>query len=213
MITPQRINRKIRLFLEKMGVCSTPIFVNVEPVEWALYDECFLNVQKMVEKCGGKMIVGWAISETSILIEAIYHAVYQTKENSVIDITPQVLQNKKILFVEDINVPYVGATKDNYRLNITDNPIVDDFISINKLRHKIINYKERAYNTKIKISQVENRIIRDIDNIRTQLEYYILNGNYPNSKCFCGGNKKYYECHREQILRFITLINNEYSDS
>jgi hypothetical protein len=213
MIVPNRIDRKVKYLLEKMNITETPVFIDVKPEPWAVLNDCFLNVQKMIDKFGGKMIVGWAISEPSTMIEANYHAVYMNADNVCIDITPKEFPIEKILFVEDKGSPYMGRTRDNFRLNTTDNPLVDDLISLAKLRYKILNYKDNAYKTKVEIPEVDAVIIRDyIDKAASVLELHILKGNYPDSPCFCGRNKRYFECHGEDIHKLISQYNKKYPE-
>jgi hypothetical protein len=209
---PNRINRRILFLLEKMSIDATPVFVYVKPEKWALVNECFPNVNRMVNENGGNMILGWALYESDILVEAMYHAIYKTPNNELIDITPNVCSFPKILFVEDRNSPYTGATRDNFRVNPSGNPLVDDFIHIYEAEHKIKNYKERAYTNEIKLHKFEFDIIRYIESIKSPLELFILKGNTSGSVCFCGSNKKYYECHMKKISDLIKDINKTYSE-
>jgi hypothetical protein len=190
------------------------MFIDVKPENWAIPNNCFLNVQKMIDKFGGTMIVGWTISEPSTMIEANYHAVYMDTDNICTDITPKEFPIEKILFVEDKNSPYIGRTRDNFRLNTTDNPLLDDLISLAKLRYKILNYKDNAYKTKIEIPENDSVIINSyIDKTASALELHILKGNYPNSPCFCGRNKRYFECHGDDIHKLMSAYNKKYPDN
>jgi hypothetical protein len=209
---PVKINRRIRFLLEKMDIDATPIFVYVKPEKWALVNDCFPNVSRMVNENGGNMILGWALYESDILVEAMYHAIYKTMNNELVDITPNIYSFSRILFIEDKNSSYTGATRDNVRVNPSGNPLVDDFIHIYETEHKIKNYKERAYTTEIKLSKIEFDIIQYIESIKVPLELFILRGNTSDSICFCGSNKKYYECHMKKISDFIKEINKNYSE-
>lgn len=209
---PVRINRRIRFLLEKMSIDTTPVFVNVNPEKWALVNDCFPNVSRMVNENGGNMIVGWALYESDILVEAMYHAIYKTPNNELVDITPNIYSFSRILFVEDKNSPYIGATRDNFRVNPNGNPLVDDFIHIYEAEHKIKNYKQRSYTTEIKLSQFEFAILQYIESIKAPLELFILRGKTSDSICFCGSNRKYYECHMKEISDLIKEINKNYSE-
>jgi hypothetical protein len=195
-----------------MNVDATPFFVYVKPEKWALVNDCFPNVSRMVNENGGNMILGWALYESDILVEAMYHAIYKTLNNEFIDITPNIYAFPRILFVEDKNSLYTGATRDNFRVNPNANPLVDDFIHIYEAEHKIKNYKERAYTTEIKLSKSEFTIIQYLESIKEPLELFILRGSTSDSICFCGSNKKYYECHMRKISDLIKEINEKYSE-
>jgi hypothetical protein len=209
---PVKINRRIHFLLEKMNIDATPVFVNVKPEKWALVNDCFPNVSRMVNENSGNMILGWALYESDILVEAVYHAIYKTPNNELVDITPNIYSFSKILFVEDKNSPYIGATRDNFRVNPSGNPLVDDFIHIYEAEHKIKNYKQRAYTTEIRLSKFEFSILQYIENIKVPLELFILRGNTSDSICFCGSNRKYYECHMKEISELIKEINKNYSE-
>jgi hypothetical protein len=209
---PGRINRRIRFLLEKMNIDASPVFVVVKPEKWALVDECYQNVTRMITENGGAMIVGWSLYESDILVEAMHHAIYKDVNNELVDITPNICCFPRILFVEDKNNPYTGATHDNFRVNPSGNPLADDFIHIYEAEYKIKNYKERAYTNEVKLSGREFNIIQFLKSIKVPLESFILEGNTPNSNCFCGSNKKYYECHGKQISTIINKINKIYSE-
>jgi hypothetical protein len=210
--TPTRINRRIRFLLEKMNIDAESVFVHVKPKKWASENDCFPNVSKMVNENGGDMILGWALYESDILVEAMYHAVYRTQNNELIDITPNICSFPRILLVKDKNSPYTGATRDNFRVNPSGNPLADDFIHIYEAEHKIKNYKERAYTTKIKLTKFEFAMIQYIESIKVPLELFILRKSTPNSICFCGSNKKYYECHMKEISDLVREVNKNYSE-
>jgi len=210
MNVPVRVIRKVKYLLLKMNIASTPFYIPVTPEIWSKPFDCSQNVKRMVELHEGKLITGWAIYESPILIEAIYHGVYQSVTGETIDITSSQYGFEKILFVEDVNSPYIGRTKDNYRINTTDNPIVDDFINLFRLQYRILNYGDRAYNTKIEMPTTELGVIKYIETIKTPLEMFIYNGNYPNARCFCGSDKTYYECHGKDLSEFLTEYNSKY---
>jgi hypothetical protein len=87
---------------------------------------------------------------------------------------------------------------------------VDNFIHIYEAEYKIKNYKERAYATEIKLSKSEFAIIQYIESIKVALELFILRGGTSDSICFCGSNKKYYDCHMKKISCIIKEINEKY---
>jgi hypothetical protein len=193
-----------------MNIDATPVFVSVKPEKRAIENDCFQNVNRMVNENGGNTIFGWALYESNILVEAMYHAIYKTINDELVDITPNIYSFSRILFVEDKNSPYTGATRDNFRVNPSGNPLVDDFIHIYEAEYKIKNYRERAYTTEIKLLRSEFDILRYIESIKVPLELFILRGRSSDSICFCGSNKKYYECHMKKISDLIKEINKKY---
>ena len=63
------------------------IYISVETVSEAKENFCFPIVQEYVKKHGGKMICGWQIWKSDILIEAEYHAVWKNGNGIIKDIS------------------------------------------------------------------------------------------------------------------------------
>jgi hypothetical protein len=97
---PRLDDPQLKLLLDKMGVNSTPVYVDVVPDDGANINECFPNVSKKVKTVGGSRIIGWQIYKTDILIEAEFHAVWQSDDNKLFDITPKNIPCSKILFLQ-----------------------------------------------------------------------------------------------------------------
>ncbi len=88
----------------------SPQFVDIHPASQAVYENCFTNVDAVVEQQGGERIDGWLIWEwRGILLEAIFHAVWRDPEGSLIDVTPQGDGETKIVFSPDCNRKYANA--------------------------------------------------------------------------------------------------------
>lgn len=62
------------------------------------------------------------------MIEAELHCVWQDNKGQLVDITPKVDNEETALFVTNPNEKYCGITRDNIRVNITENKLVDDLI-------------------------------------------------------------------------------------
>lgn len=81
-----------------------------EPYE----QECYYNVAKMIELHGGEPVYGWVLWESGSMIEAEAHCLYKSKDGAVMDITPRVSGEDKILFVSDsrikISLKHLGGT-------------------------------------------------------------------------------------------------------
>ena len=124
--------------LEKIGSKNVPQYVPIKVENYSTINNCFYNLIDKVSIDKGMIIYGWKIHQTKLLLEAERHAVWKSPSGELIDITPDVEYSDKTLFLEEDNGwIYEGQYSDNIRVNITDNPLVDDFIllceSITKL--------------------------------------------------------------------------------
>ncbi len=166
--------------------------------------DCFNIVQEQVKKFGGKMILGWQVWKSTILIEAEAHAVWEDLAEELHDISPKSsgASPEKILFIEDPRLKYEGKQIENIRLNITNNKLVDDFIELSKLFFHLQNKGRRAeYHDLSKIlNQEEIKEIEEIVVWKSQLEQYIYLGNNEKNACFCGGLKNYKNCHGKNLM-------------
>ena len=69
-----------------------------------------------VEKNGGGFQYGWQIWEwPDVMIEAEFHAVWNSPQGILIDITPKQIDTHKILFLPDANRTYEGKQVNNFR--------------------------------------------------------------------------------------------------
>jgi hypothetical protein len=175
--------------------------VIIEP--YAKIHNCFPNVDEKVKKDKGKAHYGWAIYQSDILCEAERHAVWENPEGDLIDITPQEPNVDTIMFVSDNNFIYTGQLVDNIRVNITNNPVVDDFIYICENTEKLYTYGHRINNEQMIIPEPAMNLISTYQQMKIAYLEYIRGGGNLNKPCICGSTKSYKECHRKKILNDI----------
>ena len=165
--------------------------------------DCFNIVQTKVANFGGRMILGWQIWQTNILMEAEAHAVWEDQNEELHDISPKAfnLPIDKIVFIEDSKMKYEGKQIQNVRINITKNSVVDDFIKASKLFFHLQNKGERAkfHDLSEILNEDEIKEIENAHNWKTQLQQFFETGNNEKSLCFCGGSKNYKNCHRKEL--------------
>ena len=94
--TPIEITEQIITLCKEIDKSQKPYRVPVKPENWAEPGECFFNVKTKVEKDGGQIQFGWTIREwPKIMIEAEFHAIWISPENTPIDITPNAANTQK----------------------------------------------------------------------------------------------------------------------
>ncbi|MGQ7947600.1 hypothetical protein [Flavobacterium sp. WC2509] len=174
--------------------------------------DCFNIVRKKVENFGGKMILGWQIWQTNILMEAEAHAVWEDLEGELHDISPKSrnLPVKRIVFIEDSKMKYEGKQIQSIRVNITNNSVIDDYIKVSKLFFHLQNKGERAnyYDLSEILNDNEIKEIGKAHNWKVQLQKFYEAGNNEKSLCFCGSLKNYKNCHRKELENIAKHIQN-----
>jgi hypothetical protein len=103
LTTPKKLSLSIKLFMKNMGLTNRPRFLKfTDKSETYKPSFCFNNCETESKQSGEKTIFGWTIWEDkkNNFLEAEFHAVI-FKNNTLIDITPRIDKEKKILFIPD----------------------------------------------------------------------------------------------------------------
>ena len=138
------ISKDVMRLCASIKDCPEPLYVDVKPENWALTSECFPNVKRKVEENGGRIQYGWAIWQCDqFFIEAEYHAVYESALGEpLIDITPQIPQLDKIMFLPDDAAVYDFSTTnqyDNHRMALIHDPRVLRILRLFTARTSLLN--------------------------------------------------------------------------
>lgn len=138
--TPYKITDVIIKFCEDTVSSVKPMYIPVRAVTGSEQNECFINVQKVVEKYGGKQVNGWAIWQwANILVEAEAHSIWESPEGQLVDITPHVYGEKEILFLRDDSMVYRGKTIVSKRMPLTHSPLAAEYIELMNERDRLIS--------------------------------------------------------------------------
>ena len=125
---------------------QTPVYLEVEPNIDAKHLDCFLNVERKIEKDGGIIQYGWRIWERpQIMLEAVFHAVWVSPQNRLVEITPNPINAQKILFLPDTTKVYEGKQINNIRYPLRNNPLIQEYIEINNKIFAELNKGDLAY--------------------------------------------------------------------
>lgn len=184
--TPEKITNQILDLCNSISMHSHPSYIPVKVYPFSIKNECFYNVKQIVETNGGKIVYGWAIWQwANILIEAEAHAIWQNKENELIDITPHSYNENKILFLKDENLNYDGNVIPNVRKPLTESPLVKELISLFDIRDN-----EMARDKYSPICYVSKNIVDRIQEILSIIKRPVGR----NEMCSCGSGIKYKKC-------------------
>ncbi len=207
-VTIPDINDKyVFSLLKKIGVKNDPMHLQVIPEENSKAHDCFPIVQNKVKKSGGKMILGWQFWKSKNLIEAEFHAVWESPEKKLIDITPK--PNKgiyNILFVIDENLVYDERQKDNYRINLTNNSLVDDFIKVCEAIFRFENKGVRAFQYEFDLSDSEQEKYIKLKALKSLYQTMINNNYCKNTRCLCGSGNKFKHCHGKDLQKTLSQL-------
>ncbi|GAA4388593.1 hypothetical protein [Hymenobacter koreensis] len=199
--TPAKDDVFVTRLLDKLKVEFEPELVPIRPEPYAKMLNCFHNVEEKVKRDGGRIHYGWAIHKTTILCEAERHAVWEDEEEELVDVTPTEVQAEHTLFVSDNEgFEYTGQDTDNVRINITGNPIVDDFIRVNETLSKIHAYGTRESDMHMYLPDAALELHQYYEALKNALQGFIYMGGTPKKRCLCQGLDRYKNCHGKSIV-------------
>lgn len=200
---PSEITKEIELLISKIGSKEKPVYVTCRPNPSSPQNECFPLVAARVKAEGGERVLGWQIWQGQLLVEAEFHAVWKTPTGELLDITPKSQPFKQIFFLAVPRAKYEGKQINNIRLNITGNPLVDEFISVHDAVFRIENKGDRAFEYQLSLSGKEANAHHKLSAAKPMLEMMALQGYTRNSACPCGSGEKYKICHGKIVKKFV----------
>lgn len=208
---PDIDDKEVERLLQIMTSDLELVVLKVQPEKGAMFSDCTEVVRKKVEESGGRIIYGWQIWKSNFIIEAEFHAVWESPDNVLVVITPKPYGIHEILFLEDEDLVYEGKQIDNIRLNISNNKLVDHFIETHKAIYRLMNRGDRAYLHDEEFDQSltddEREEIVSHQNLRDALGMALNNGMTENSECFfCESSRKYKNCCGQNFIQKIRLV-------
>jgi len=204
---PEKIDHRIASLVEEIGVSEKPLYIDVTPEPYAEVKECFSAVNRKVSRDGGNCQLGWQVWQIpDIMIEAEFHAVWKSPQGTLVDITPKSKPISRILFIPDCNSNYDGAQRNNIRLNVSGNRLVDDFIRTSNAIHNLMNKGQRAYQRECDLSDDEALTYQLLMNIKDMILKMAVAGKNINTLCICGSGKKYQFCHGRILSELLKKI-------
>lgn len=151
------------------SICrERPIFIRTKPSADAQMSACFDNVSRKIARAGGEVVYGWAIWHVpGLYFEAEHHGVWRKRQGALLDVSPQLANPPKILFLPDRDAVY---DKQRFRPNIIkavdETPLAVQFAALANDRYALINsYRTAEYSIamlsgddQIKLSLIDQRI-------------------------------------------------------
>lgn len=120
--TPQSIDEPILRFCRVTLQCERePVFLELAKDGKAVVQQCYFSVINKIHREGGRIQFGWMIwYEEGHFIEGEFHAVWLDPDGKLIDITPKVDGEKRILFCPDDKTAWNGRFVTNKRLGLSE---------------------------------------------------------------------------------------------
>lgn len=183
--TPLRVTDKIMELCSGIVPDVKPEYIPVAVQEWSLLNECFPNMERMVQEQGGQQVNGWAVWQwANILVEVEAHSVWQNPEGELIDITPHVNGENEILFLRDDDMVYKGNTIASIRLALTASQLVAEFIWLMNERDRIMS------ETPGRMCSIPKPLWDRIEEINAMLHEDVRGNEF----CPCQSGLKYKKC-------------------
>lgn len=192
--TPKRVSTQIQALAHKIVPESELVRIPVRPRSDAVPDDCFGNVARQVNEFAGEIVHGWCIWEwPCTMLEAEFHAVWQSPDGSLVDVTNKPQGEREILFVIDPLKKFEGSQVNNVRSPLRNDPLVTEWIKLHDRRFDVMNAGIRGSQygaISVPTSEIEP-VIRRLMEIGPKLERLMPGRNDP---CCCGSGKKFKRC-------------------
>lgn len=201
---PESISPEIVELSRRINPAAMPVFIPITPGLGCEVNDCFHCVRAKVAREGGRIQFGWSIWERPrVFIEAEHHAVYEPATGPPWrDITPCVLPEvRRRLFLPDDTAVYnyenEGIRRDNRRLALVDDPLVQEFFRLAEDRNEILNSIPGIGEVAIEGEAAE----RYQQNMArgAEIEFHFGMKYTPQgAPCFCGSGQKFKRCHGDR---------------
>ncbi len=179
--TPAEITDTIMELCSGAVPGTVPVYASVEAAGWSM----MTNVRRMVREHGGQQVSGWAVWQwTNIVISLEAHAVWESPERELVDITPHDCSEREILFLRDDSMVYSGKPIGSIRQLLTGLLLVAELIEMLNERDRIMCASaDRIYaipkEMYLRIKQIQEMLHREVER---------------NAPCPCQFELKYKKC-------------------
>lgn len=194
--TPRKLGTDVMEFCRGINADAAPFYIPVKPAPDAQPSECFNNVADRVARDGGSLVYGWLIWEwPRVFIEAEHHAIWE-KDGMLVDITPPINGEEKILFLPDPASTYDFAGQKR-RINIKKSlgrfTSVPDWIRAADLLQRTIEVHSVGNQFTINRDRL-SMLARNVQQSLGAVFIDLARNTGPNERCFCLSSKKFKKC-------------------
>lgn len=194
--TPTETSTPIYDLCRELKRGGLPQWISVRPDDGAVVNECFNNVSSKIERSGGAIVFGWAIWEwPRVFIEAEHHAVWES-EGELLDITPHINGESRILFLADPTRRYDFESKTriiNVKRSLGKFASADRWIAACDTLQRTL--EDHSVGNTIRMNR--NRLVALWENARNaqaQVLVDLATNTKVNDRCICTSGKKFKKC-------------------
>lgn len=183
--TPSVITDEIKQLCATICPEAKPFYVDASPFDGMQPNECFKNVDTVMQKLDGERITGWAIWQwANILVEAEAHAIWKAPDGQLIDVSPHISAEEHILFLPDDRVQFNGNPIPSHRQALTNSPLVAELIALSDKKDTIA------------AASSGQTYAMDTADVRRMAEliFQFHRSAERNEPCPCGSGLKYKKC-------------------
>jgi hypothetical protein len=193
---PQVVSPPVVSLCRELNPDQTPSWVPVRSEPDAIVNECFDNVLAKVARDQGAIVYGWLIWEwPRVFIEAEHHAVWE-KNGALIDITPHVNGEPKVLFLPDPDRIYDHEGKQriiNVKRSLGVFASTDRWIAANDTLQRTM--EAHSVGAEIRINRDRLKALWNAArNAQAAVLIDLASNTKVNDPCFCNSGKKYKKC-------------------
>jgi hypothetical protein len=191
-------------FCQRIVADTLPRFVSNQVSDSSRTGNCFNNVAQYQAEHGGHTRYGWCLWETTgLILQAEFHAIWESPTGEWLDITPhsQQLKNQQIMFLPDPQRTYAGTRINNQREALLDDPVVHDYITAQnalfaETQHYMNDQRERLDTDLQRQDAVQqvNDVLKQFKDSHLALERLIKKRFPRNEPCPCGSGLKTKKC-------------------
>lgn len=182
------VTKEILEFCSEIDSNTSPVCVQVMPVDGVRHGYCFTDVPAFATENGGTVQFGWVIWECPrVAQEAEFHACWVSSEGKCVDIVPKQDGETTILFLPDSKRVFEHKSVSNIQKALIDNEYTKRWLIIAR-----------------KKDEIRAKYFKDdkVDSLAASLEFTkwlstiwmrpINPGR--NDPCPCGSGRKYEKC-------------------
>lgn len=161
---PRTITPDILRFCAELSA-ERPVYVQSRPSADARPSACFDNVAAKIGRAGGEVAYGWAIwSVPGLYFEAEHHGVWRNRRGALVDVSPQLGQVPRMLFLPDPGAVYDPvAFRPNVIRPSVDDPVALEFCDLASARNALLDrYRSGEYTVAV-LSVADQRELGRID--------------------------------------------------